>query len=575
MIRCENCGHKLNAGQKVCDVCGRPVPARNTEDAELEEQLAKSIAQIVENETSDAQVYLKEIQGTLDKSDSSRKQAETGKRDVLGVSQRSVASQAGSARKNIDYSSEQPLRRQSTQTRSSAQMRNSAQTRQNTASNQNTRTRQNTASDNRRYSEEQERMSAKKKNKKNNGGKIAVIVISVIVAVVAIVALAFFTINMVLKKAQNNFAYYNNTGIEYVQNGKYAEAVPYLEKALTFSESDGKVNLRFSLYDCYVATDNTEKAVSMLYNILGVDEYNLEAIVYLENYYENAGVTDALVELYNKYKDTAAAAAVQKYYVEAPKISLEGGKYTSTLDIQITSDYDFDIYYTTDGSEPTTGSTLYTGSIEIGDGNTTLKCIAVNGYNIVSEVVTAEYEVEYKQPDEPTISPRSGSYETEQLIVIGNIPAGGKAYYTLDNTTPTDKSTEYKGPFDMPVGNNVLSVVTYDKKGLKSQVVKRNYVLTLTDKVSQERALEILWQAMEYKNMVDSQHRSSDGEPVSLVLDEKKTIDGHSIWVFNIIVSTEQGDMKANYQMGVDSNDSYVYTVYENNGVYTLDEVVY
>ena len=569
MIRCENCGHKLNAGQKVCDVCGRPVPARNTEDAELEEQLAKSIAQIVENETSDAQVYLKEIQGTLDKSDSSRKQAETGKRDVLGVSQRSAASQTGSARKNIDYSSEQTLRRQSTQTR------NSAQTRQNTASNQNTRTRQNTASGNRRYSEEQERMPAKKKNKKSNGGKIAVIVISVIVAVVAIVALAFFTINMVLKKAQNNFAYYNNTGIEYVQNGKYAEAVPYLEKALTFSESDGKVNLRFSLYDCYVATDNTEKAVSMLYNILGVDEYNLEAIVYLENYYENAGVTDALVELYNKYKDTAAATAVQKYYVEAPKISLEGGKYTSTLEVQITSDYDFDIYYTTDGSEPTTGSTLYTGKIEIDDGNTTLKCIAVNGYNIASEVVTAEYEVEYKQPDEPTISPRSGSYETEQLIVIGNIPAGGKAYYTLDNTTPTDKSTEYTGPFDMPVGNNVLSVVTYDKKGLKSQVVKRNYVLTLTDKVSQERALEILWQAMEYKNMVDSQHRSSDGEPVSLVLDEKKTIDGHSIWVFNIIVSTEQGDMKANYQMGVDSNDSYVYTVYENNGVYTLDEVIY
>ena len=569
MIRCENCGHKLNAGQKVCDVCGRPVPARNTEDAELEEQLAKSIAQIVENETSDAQVYLKEIQGTLDKSDSSRKQAETGKRDVLGVSQRSAAGQAGSARKNIDYSSEQTLRRQSTQTR------NSAQTRQNTASNQNTRTRQNTASGNRRYSEEQERNAAKKKNKKSNGGKIALIVISVIVAVVAIVALAFFTINMVLKKAQNNFAYYNNTGIEYIQNGKYAEAVPYLEKALTFSESDGKVNLRFSLYDCYVATDNTEKAVSMLYNILGVDEYNLEAIVYLENYYENAGVTDALVELYNKYKDTAAATAVQKYYVEAPKISLEGGKYTSTLEVQITSDYDFDIYYTTDGSEPTTGSTLYTGKIEIDDGNTTLKCIAVNGYNIASEVVTAEYEVEYKQPDEPTISPRSGSYETEQLIVIGNIPAGGKAYYTLDNTTPTDKSTEYTGPFDMPVGNNVLSVATYDKKGLKSQVVKRNYVLTLTDKVSQERALEILWQAMEYKNMVDSQHRSSDGEPVSLVLDEKKTIDGHSIWVFNIIVSTEQGDMKANYQMGVDSNDSYVYTVYENNGVYTLDEVIY
>ena len=568
MIRCENCGHKLSAGQKVCDVCKRPVSRQNTEDAELEEQLAKSIAQIVENETVDAQVYLKEIQGTLDKNGGTRKQQSTAGRDVLGVSQRSAASQSSAQRRNTSASSAQPVKRSNTQSRQTSQNRQNSQSRQSTQSRQ-----QNTASG-RRYSDEQERVAPRKK-KKSNGGKIAVIVISVIVAVIIIVALAFFTINMVLKKAQNNFAYYNNTGIEYVQNGKYSEAIPYLEKALTFSESDGKVNLRFSLYDCYVATENTEKAVSMLYNILGVDEYNLEAIVYLENYYEKAGVTDALVELYNKYKDTSASTAVQKYYVEAPKLSLEGGKYNSNIEVGITSDYDFKIYYTTDGSDPTLESTLYTGKIEISDGKTTIKCIAVNEYNITSEVVTADYEVEYKQPDAPTISPRSGSYETEQLIVIGNIPAGGKAYYTLDNTTPTDKSTEYTGPFEMPSGNNVLSVVTYDKNGLKSEVVKRNYVLTLTDKVSQERALEILWQAMEYKNMVDSEHRSSDGEPVSLVLDEKKTISDRSIWVFDIIVSTEQGDMKANYQMGVDSNDSYVYTVYENNGVYTLDEVAY
>lgn len=127
----------------------------------------------------------------------------------------------------------------------------------------------------------------------------------------------------------------------------------------------------------------------------------------------------------------------------------------------------------------------------------------------------------------------------------------------------------------MPSGNNVLSVVTYNKNGQKSSVVKRNYVLKLEDKVSQERALEILWQAMEHKNMVNSEHLSSDGEPVKLVLDEKKNISGSSIWVFDIYVTTEQGDMKANYQMGVDSESSYVYTVYEINGVYTLDEVIY
>lgn len=552
MIRCENCGHTLKDDQKICDVCGKPVRRKKTEDVELEEQLAKSIAKIVENETVDAQVYLKEIQGTLDKNKQGQNRVTDN--DVLGVSQRS------SERQNI-----------SSQTNTSSQ-RNQAP-RQSSSKQQTSR--RDADEKNKKDAAGNSSVKTTQRKKKNKGGKIAAIVCTVILSVAIIIALAFFTINSVIKKAQDNFAYYNNTGIAYVQSQKYADAIPYLEKALTFEESEGKVNLRFSLYDCYVATNDTEKAISMLYNILKIDEYNLEAIVDLENYYEKADVTEALVELYNKYKDTQAADAVAKYYVEAPAVSAESGEYTTDIEVKLTSDYGYNIYYTLDGSNPTVNSSLYSKEIEISEGTTTLKCIAANQYNIVSDIVSAEYKVEYKAPDAPTISPRSGSYETEQLIVIGNIPAGGKAYYTLDNTTPTDKSTLYTGPFDMPSGNNVLSVITYDKNGQKSSVVKRNYVLNLSDKVTQERALEILWQAMEHKNMVNSEHLSSDGEPVKLVLDAKKTISGKSVWVFDIYVTTEQGDMKANYQMGVDSEASYVYTVYDNNGVYTLDEVIY
>lgn len=550
MIRCENCGHTLKDDQKICDVCGKPVRRKKTEDVELEEQLAKSIAKIVENETVDAQVYLKEIQGTLDKN--KQGQSRVTDNDVLGVSQRSSERQKVSSQTNTSSQRNQAPRQSSSKQQTSRRDADE-KNKKNTAGNSSVKTTQ----------------------RKNKGGKIAAIVCTVILSVAIIIALAFFTINSVIKKAQDNFAYYNNTGIAYVQSQKYADAIPYLEKALTFEESEGKVNLRFSLYDCYVATNDTEKAISMLYNILKIDEYNLEAIVDLENYYEKAGVTEALVELYNKYKDTQAADAVAKYYVEAPAVSVESGEYTTDIEVKLTSDYGYNIYYTLDGSDPTVNSSLYSKEIEISEGTTTLKCIAANQYNIVSDIVSAEYKVEYKAPDAPTISPRSGSYETEQLIVIGNIPAGGKAYYTLDNTTPTDKSTLYTGPFDMPSGNNVLSVITYDKNGQKSSVVKRNYVLNLSDKVTQERALEILWQAMEHKNMVNSEHLSSDGEPVKLVLDAKKTISGKSVWVFDIYVTTEQGDMKANYQMGVDSEASYVYTVYDNNGVYTLDEVIY
>ncbi len=553
MIRCENCGHTLKDDQKICDVCGKPVRRKKTEDVELEEQLAKSIAKIVENETVDAQVYLKEIQGTLDKNKQGQNRVTDN--DILGVSQRSSDRQKTSSQANTSSQRNQAPRQSTSQQQQTSRRDADEKNKKNTAGNSS--------------------VESAQRKKKNKGGKIAAIVCTVILSVAVIIALAFFTINSVIKKAQDNFAYYNNTGIAYVQSQKYADAIPYLEKALTFEESEGKVNLRFSLYDCYVATNDTEKAISMLYNILKIDEYNLEAIVDLENYYEKAGVTEALVELYNKYKDTQAADAVAKYYVEAPAVSVESGEYTTDIEVKLTSDYGYNIYYTLDGSDPTVNSSLYSKEIEISEGTTTLKCIAANQYNIVSDIVSAEYKVEYKAPDAPTISPRSGSYETEQLIVIGNIPAGGKAYYTLDNTTPTDKSTLYTGPFDMPSGNNVLSVITYDKNGQKSSVVKRNYVLNLSDKVTQERALEILWQAMEHKNMVNSEHLSSDGEPVKLVLDAKKTISGKSVWVFDIYVTTEQGDMKANYQMGVDSEASYVYTVYDNNGVYTLDEVIY
>ena len=134
MIRCENCGHTLNSNQRICDVCGKPVAKKRAEDIELEEQLAQSIAKIVENETEDAQVYVKQMQGNLDKKNAESK----NKTDVLGVSQRS--------------------------------------------------------SDRQRTQPVQKSASTKKpvKKKKRNGGKIAAIVCVVIFCVAALIGLAFF-----------------------------------------------------------------------------------------------------------------------------------------------------------------------------------------------------------------------------------------------------------------------------------------------------------------------------------------------------------------------------------------------
>ena len=81
--------------------------------------------------------------------------------------------------------------------------------------------------------------------------------------------------------------------------------------------------------------------------------------------------------------------------VEAPIFSPEGGVYTSpqtvTLAVAAPTMEGYSFYYTTDGTEPTTSSTLYTGPIEVST-TTTIKAIAVKDGE-TSLVATATYAI--------------------------------------------------------------------------------------------------------------------------------------------------------------------------------------
>ena len=96
---------------------------------------------------------------------------------------------------------------------------------------------------------------------------------------------------------------------------------------------------------------------------------------------------DAACQLVSLTHPTAA--------VEAPIFSPEGGVYTTPQSVSFAvaaptmEGYTF--YYTLDGSEPTTQSTLYTGPIEVST-TTTIKAIAVKGGE-VSLVTTATYAI--------------------------------------------------------------------------------------------------------------------------------------------------------------------------------------
>ncbi len=90
--------------------------------------------------------------------------------------------------------------------------------------------------------------------------------------------------------------------------------------------------------------------------------------------------------------------------VDAPTINPGSGTYTEPIDVEIKgSSDDVKIYYTIDGTNPTTASTPYTTAIHI-DKTTTLKAIAVKGSE-VSHTTTAVY----------TFGTETNSYKFKQL----------------------------------------------------------------------------------------------------------------------------------------------------------------
>lgn len=104
------------------------------------------------------------------------------------------------------------------------------------------------------------------------------------------------------------------------------------------------------------------------------------------------------------------------------------------------------IYYTTNGSTPTSGSTEYTEAIEVSSA-ITLKAIAIaDGYSdsvVMSEAYTQA------QAATPSISPSAGAKVLPFNVTLACATAGAAIYYTVDGSTPDDTKTLYEAPFEV------------------------------------------------------------------------------------------------------------------------------
>ncbi|MDO4311898.1 MAG: FN3 associated domain-containing protein [Eubacteriales bacterium] len=292
--------------------------------------------------------------------------------------------------------------------------------------------------------------------------------------ILGMVAVAALILGVVLY--QFSYGARVNKGYKALQKKEYSQAEEYFQKAV--KKKPKKADAYEGLTELYLAQNAPEKAETLLLN--AVDKYSDSAEVYEAcfSYYIAVSQQGEIPLLLDEARKDVAKK-LSDYAAETPAFSLDDEEiFEDVQQLSLESDEET-IYYTTDGSDPFYSDTRvkYEEPIQISEGENVIKAVSVNKKEIPSLTITKTYTVEFPIEDAPAVSPSTGQYDSPMEISI-IVPDGYTAYYTMDESEPTDESEIYTGPISMPEGSTIFKAVLVNGKGRLSGVTTRNYELT-------------------------------------------------------------------------------------------------
>ena len=168
---------------------------------------------------------------------------------------------------------------------------------------------------------------------------------------------------------------------------------------------------------------------------------NLAPGVYTAEVYVNSGSEPLVIPVTLTVSSSSAAAT--------PTFNPPGGSYSSSQSVTITDTVvGSAIYYTTDGSTPTTSSRRYSSPISV-TATETIKAIAAAPDYPTSAVASATYTLTGPVAAEPAAT---------ETITITEATSGVSVYYTTNGSTPTASSNKYTGPLTL-TSSSVLKFI--------------------------------------------------------------------------------------------------------------------
>lgn len=242
---------------------------------------------------------------------------------------------------------------------------------------------------------------------------------------------------------------------------------------------EGGASLSSGALNYWISDDGTETDKFEIYRGKGLNGANFTSV-------NDVKIGDVVVvygdiKLYGSTYEfnTGSRIITHKAKVLNPTFSPVAGVVAAGTTVTInTTTESATIYYTTDGTNPTTESSVYSAPITINSA-TTIKAFAVKNGFPNSDIVEASYTIATPVAT-PTFSLAEGTYTSIQTVTISTDTEGADIYYTIDGSEPTTSSNKYSKPISVDETMTIKAIAVKDGMA-NSTVASATYTINLPD----------------------------------------------------------------------------------------------